>query len=66
MGWEVGERFKRRGTYVYLRLIHVDIWQKPTEYYKTIILQLKIKKKKNVSTKSHLLNAGMPTIFRKF
>ena len=51
MGWEVGERFKRRGTYVYLRLIHVDIWQKPTEYYKTIILQLKIKKKKECEHK---------------
>ena len=34
-GWdgeEVGGRFKREGTYVYLWLIHVDIWQKPTQY----------------------------------
>ena len=23
-------------------LIHVDVWQKPTQYYKAIILQLKI------------------------
>ena len=30
--------------YVYLWLIHVDIWQKPTQYCKTIILQLKINK----------------------
>ena len=29
MGWEVGMRFKREGTYVYLWLIHVDVWQKP-------------------------------------
>ena len=25
--WEVGGRFKREGTYVYLWLIHVDVWQ---------------------------------------
>ena len=42
MGWEVGGRFKREGTCVYLRLIHVDIWQKPTQFCKAIILQLKI------------------------
>jgi len=42
MGWEVGEMFKREGTYVYLWLIHVDVWQKSTQYCK-IILQLKIK-----------------------
>ena len=41
MGREMGGRFKREGTYVYLWLIHVDIWQKPTELCKTIILQLK-------------------------
>ena len=28
MGWEAGERFKKEGTYVYLWLIHVDIWKK--------------------------------------
>ena len=33
----------REGTYVYLWLIHVDVWQKPTQHYKEIILQLKIK-----------------------
>ena len=42
MGWEVGGRFKREGTYVYLWLIHGDVWQKPIQYYKVIILQLKI------------------------
>jgi len=41
-GWEVGRRFKREGTYVYLWLIYVDVWQKPTQHYKAIILQLKI------------------------
>ena len=39
--WEVGERFKREETYVCLWLVHGDVWQKPTEYYKAIILQFK-------------------------
>ena len=39
---EVGGRFKREGTYVHLWLIHVDVWQKPIQYCKAIILQLKI------------------------
>ena len=30
MGWEVGMRFKRDRTYVFLWLIHVDARQKPT------------------------------------
>ena len=37
----VAERSKREGTYVYLWLIHVVVWQKPTQYCKTIALQLK-------------------------
>ena len=43
-------RFKKEGAYVYLWLSHVDIWQKPTQNYKTIILQLKINLKKFMST----------------
>ena len=42
MGREVEGRLRREGTYVYLRLIHVDVWQKPTQYCEMIILQLKI------------------------
>ena len=38
---EVGERFKGEGTYVYLWLIYADVWQKPIQYCKAIILQLK-------------------------
>jgi len=38
MGWEAGRRFRRKGTYVYLWLIHVDVWQKPIKYCKAIIL----------------------------
>ena len=45
---EMGGRLKREGTHVYLWLIHVDVLQKTTKFYKAIILQLKnklIKKK---------------------
>ena len=38
-----GKRSKREGTYVYLWLI--EVWQKPNQYCKAIILQLKIIKK---------------------
>ena len=56
MGWEVGGRFKREGTYVYLWLVHGDVWQKPSQYCKAIILQLKINKKiKKQNNKSVLL-----------
>ena len=41
-GWEVGGRFSREGICVYLWLIHVDERQRPTQYCKAIILQLKI------------------------
>ena len=41
MGREMGGRFKREGIYVYLSLIHVDVSQKTTEFYKVIILQKK-------------------------
>ena len=42
MGRKMGERFKKEGTYVYLWLIHADVWQKPTQNCRTVILQLKI------------------------
>ena len=43
--WEVRQRFKTEGMYVSLCLIHVDRWQKPTQYCKEIILQFKRKKR---------------------
>ena len=43
MGREMGGRFKREGIYVYLGLIHVEVWQKTTKFCKAIILQLKNK-----------------------
>ena len=36
-----GRKVQEGGTHVYLRLIHVDVWQKPPQYCKEIILQLK-------------------------
>jgi len=40
--WE-GGRFKWEGIYVYLWLIHVEVWQKTAKLCKAIILQLKNK-----------------------
>jgi len=39
MGREVEGRFKREGIYVYLWLIHVDVWQKSTQYCKAVIFK---------------------------
>ena len=41
MGWQVGGRFKREGTHVYLRLTHVHGWQRPIQYCEALILHLK-------------------------
>ena len=50
-GWDgVEERLRREGIYVYLWLIHVDVWQKPTQHCKATILQLKINKLKKKKT----------------
>ena len=35
---EVGGRFKRKRTYIYLWLTHASAWQKPTQYCNAIIL----------------------------
>ena len=39
MGREMGGRLNREGIYVYLWLIHVEVWQKTTKFCKAIILQ---------------------------
>ena len=36
---EMGGRFKRDGIYVYLWLIHVEVWQKTTKFCKAIFFQ---------------------------
>ena len=38
---EVRGGFRMEGIYVYLGPIHIDVWQKPSQYCKVIILQLK-------------------------
>ena len=46
-GWDrVGGEgaVQRKGAYVYLWPIHVDVWQKPTQYCKAVILQFTINK----------------------
>ena len=55
-GGSVGRSFKREGTDVYLRLIHVVIRQKPIQHYKTVILQLKTNKKYMTSTQIRSLS----------
>ena len=39
---ELGRRFQMEGTQVYSWVIHVVLWQKPTQYRKAIILPLQI------------------------
>ena len=41
MGWEVGGRFLEGGDICVPTVIRIDVWQKPTQYCKAIILQLK-------------------------
>ena len=47
----MGRRVKREGTYIYIWMTHIDVWQKPTQFCKAIILQLKnkfkIRKRRN-------------------
>ena len=38
MRWEVGGAFRREGVCVYLWLIHVDVWEKPTQYSKAFVV----------------------------
>ena len=38
----MGARLNREGTYMYLWLIHVDTWQRPTQYCGVIILLPKV------------------------
>ena len=38
---EVAGGLRMEGTHVYLWLIHVNVWGKPPQYWKAIILQLK-------------------------
>ena len=64
-GWDGREtwgRFEREGIYVYLWLIHADVWQKTTHFCKAIILQLKNKlinnNKKFYASQTNQYNVG--------
>ena len=46
VGWRMRGRLKREGKYVYIKLIHIVVEQKPIQFYKAIILQIKILKMK--------------------
>lgn len=37
-----------------LWLIHVDVWQRPTQYCRATVLQLKKKRKKKVKQNEHI------------
>ena len=56
----MGAKFKREGTYVYLWLIYVDVWQKPTQHCISIFLQLKISKKTQKGVRSE--DTGYPAV----
>ena len=61
--------FKREGTYVYLWLIHVDVWQKPIQDCKAIILQPKVNKLgKNfcLSDSHHYFHSACPHLPMQF
>ena len=47
-------RFKSEGTYVYLWLIHADVWQKPTQHCKILIFHLKINTLKKLKKDGNL------------
>lgn len=52
-----GRGIQERGTYACLWPIHVNVWQRPAQDYKTIILPLKKEKRlleKSFSTTCHL------------
>ena len=57
MTWEVEGGFRMDRTWIYLWLIHVDVWQKPTQYPKAIILQLKVNKLKKIKQGQPLENS---------
>ena len=48
-------------TYIYLWLIHIDVWQKTTRFYKAIILQLKNKQQQQNDAPPHFLPSGKHT-----
>ena len=72
MGKEVGGSFKSEGTYVNLSMIHVDAWQKPTQFCKATFFQLKniyIFKSRNTTFPAnvHIVKALLfPVVMRRY
>ena len=56
----MGRKFKSAGTYVYLWLTHVDVWQKANQYCKVIIPQFEKFKK---ITSSAFDRSGIDMLF---
>ena len=58
--WDVGVggRLEREGIHIHLWLIQAVVWQKPTQYCKAIILQLKTNFKKEI-----YINKSMPPTY---
>ena len=57
-GWDGlggGRELRREGTYVYLWLIHVDVRQRPIQYCKAIVLQLKKRNRSQRNFSSHIM-----------
>ena len=59
-GGRIGQRIKER-IHVYLQLIHMVVWQKPTQHCKAIIFQLKVKKKKKKTKPQIPIEASQTT-----
>ena len=56
-----GREFQKGGIYVYLWLIHVEVWQKATKFCKAIILQWKKKRcGKNANISHKVLWGNLP------
>ena len=60
----MGGRLRREGTYLYLWLIHVDVWQRPTQYCKALILQLKKTEKKKRERERERVQAELRSALR--
>ena len=58
----MGGRFRREGTYVCVWLTHVDVRQKPAQYYKASILQLKINELVKKQNPAPLLTSSLASI----
>ena len=64
-GWDgVGEGFRREAMHGCLWLIHADVWQRPTQYCKALILQLKKNRKKKRERERERVQAELRSALR--